>query len=424
MPKVISPESIDEIIRNGHKVFIQGGTGEPQSLVNALQVGPKISKSVNYVSISIPGVNGFNPTSFHPGAKFTTFFQHRSITNEDNSHATHFIPLHYRDIFRYLQDTSSFDVALIQLSPPDRFGMCSMGVSVDFIPAVIDRAKVIIAQINPNFPPSPHAPSIEFTKLDYIVYGDGMATVTGSPSTTPESINIAKNVSSLIEDGSCLQVGIGKLPSAILNQLTDRKHLGLHSGLLSGDVKNLIELGVLTGERKTIDRGKHICGIALGSASLYQWCAAHRQVNFKAVNYTHCQTTISGINNFVSINSVLEVDLWGQANAEWVDGNQVSAVGGLVDFVRGARHSHRGKSIFALPATALKGSLSRIIPNCARTSVSRYDIDHVVTEYGVASLAYLSVENRAQALIEIAAPTYRAELSQYLESQLSNTSIR
>ena len=418
MPEKIARAKIHQLIKDHSRVFIQGGTGEPSALVEALEATPDIDKPVEYVCVSIPGINRFNPAAFHQGAEFTTFFVHSALTPPPGiEQKTHFYPLHYRDIYRFLQQSDPFDIALIQLAPPDDNGLCSLGISVDFVPAIIDQAKLIIAEINPNMPASPHSPKLAWSALDYIVRCDHSPVTMATAPTTVTSEKIADHVSSLIDDGSCLQVGVGKLPGAILRKLTNHQRLGFHSGLLCQEVKDLIDAGVITGEQKTLDKNRHVTGIALGNQELYKWCADHSHVDFRAVDYTHDIRTIAAIDNFISINSVLEIDLMGQANAEMINGKQVSAVGGLVDFARGARYSKNGKSILALPATALSGCQSRIVPQNTLVSVCRSDIDYVVTEYGIARLADKSVEKRADSLIDIAAPEFKSSLQKQVNNE-------
>jgi len=199
---------------------------------------------------------------------------------------------------------------------------------------------------------------------------------------------------------------------SILRQLAGHRRLGLHSGLISDETRPLIEAGMFTGESKTIDRGRHITGMAWGSATFYRGLEEQTDIAYRAVDYTHDLRKLAAIHQLVSKNSVIEADLYGQANAETINGQQVSATGGLVDFARGARAARGGKSILAMPATAMRGSRSRIVSQLSShiTTLCRADTDYVVTEYGCACLFRLSTESRAKALVDIAAPTYRDQL--------------
>ncbi|MFT5711129.1 MAG: 4-hydroxybutyrate CoA-transferase [Halioglobus sp.] len=412
MPREIKPTQIAEFIPQGSQVFIQGGIGEPRTILEALAVSDQPHKCVDYYGVSIPGINNFSPHTFHSGARFHTFFLHRNIAPATDS-TLFFHPLHYRDIYRFLQQRGAFEAAIIQVAPPNSRGLCSLGPSVDFVPAIMGHSRCIIAEINRQMPVVHNAPSIALKDIDVVINTDHPLPTSQTQIGGETETAIAQNVAALIEDGSCIQIGIGKLPGSIVHQLKNHHSLGLHSGLISEEVRELIELGVITGEKKTIDRFQHVTGLALGSDDFYHWVADQPQVMFRPVDYTHDQKTLAAINQFVAINSVLEIDLQGQCNAERVRGRAVSASGGLVDFVRGARGSHGGKSILAMPATAMGGAQSRIVThlgNNAITTLCRTDIDHVVTEHGSASLFALDTEQRAHALVDIAAPEQRNQL--------------
>jgi len=418
MPKQIMPSDVAEIITHQSHVFLQGAIGEPRTIIESLETAQEVNKSVDYYGVSIPGINRFSPHEFHPGARFHSFFLHNQIENRSSDNLL-FHPLHYRDTYRYLENHSGFDVAIIQVAPADANGNHSLGPSVDFVPAILARAKLIIAEVNQQLPTLSDGPAIKHQDIDLIISSDHDLPCNQSQAGGATETAIAKNVSALIDDGSCIQIGIGKLPSSILQQLRHHKRLGLHSGLISEDTRDLIEAGCITGENKNIDRHQHVTGIALGQMDFYRWAATHPQIHFRPVNYTHDQKTLAALDQFVSINSVLEIDLLGQANAEHVQGQAVSASGGLIDFVRGARASDGGKSILAMPATAMKGSKSRIVsrlPVDAVTTLCRADIDYLVTEYGSASLFSLSTDQRAQALIDVAAPEHRDTLYQEWEN--------
>ncbi|MDC2964020.1 hypothetical protein OA067_03830, partial [Gammaproteobacteria bacterium] len=213
--------------------------------------------------------------------------------------------------------------------------------------------------------------------------------------------------------GDCLQTGIGAVPSAILANLKTHSDLGFHGGLLDDAVMDLIESGVVNGSRKKIDRGEHIIGMALGSEKMLNWLAANRKaknVVFKSANYTHDINIISQLENFVSINSAVQVDLLGQVNAEMVGARQISGTGGSVDFMRSASASRGGRSIVALTASAKDGKISKIVPKVDFVTALRTDVDTIVTEYGVAEIKHCSLEERANRLIEIADPLHREEL--------------
>ena len=220
-------------------------------------------------------------------------------------------------------------------------------------------------------------------------------------------------MASLVNDGDCIQSGIGAIPYAVMSQLSEKNDLGLHSGILDDSAQQLVERGVLTGAAKNHDRGKHVAASALGTAEFYQWAGRCPDVRLRPYSYTHGAAVLIAIENFVSINSAMEVDFHGQVNSEMIKGRQITGTGGAVDFMRGAAAARGGRSVIALTATAAGGKLSRIIPKLATENAAtalRTDIDYVVTEFGVAHLRYLPLHERARALIEVAAPKFRRDL--------------
>jgi 4-hydroxybutyrate CoA-transferase len=232
------------------------------------------------------------------------------------------------------------------------------------------------------------------------------------PATPPDAVaqEIGRRVAELVNDGDCIQTGIGAIPAAILAALANKNDLGLHSGLIDDGGMALIDSGVITGRMKKIDRGQHVTGMALGSSALLEWLAQRSDVVFRGADHTHEVRAIGDIAGFVSINSAVEIDLFGQVNAERVAGRQISGTGGSVDFMRAAKASPGGRSIVAMTATARGGSVSRIVPRVELVTALRTDVDLVVTEFGVAHLKHASEAARADALINIAAPEFRDAL--------------
>lgn len=433
MTQFIGLDDASHLITAGMRVFLQSGTGEASELLEALASGRNAScmnvdgyeKAVDYVAVPIPGVNSFSPLRFHPGARFHCYFPHAGLSAAADE-ALFTYALHYRDIYRHLATGQGFDAAVIQVAPPDGDGHCSLGVSVDFVPAILENCHCVIAEINAAMPRPAGSPSIPLEAIDYAVAVDHpLPTHSGAQGSETDRA-IARHVAGLIEDGSCIQVGIGKLPGSILRALGEHRRLGFHSGLIGPEARELIAAGVITGEDKTVDHRCHVAGLALGDADFYRWTGREPQLLFKPVDYTHDLQTLAAIERFVSINSALEVDLLGQANAERVGGRTVSSTGGLVDFARGARASRGGKSILALPATALKGQQSRIVAHLghpALVTLCRADIDHVVTEFGHAPLFGQSGGKRARALVDIASPAHRDALWLQWEQHLSKASF-
>ena len=414
MTKTIAAEAVGDLLRPGMTVFVQGAVGEPTPILQALAARPEASDQVHYVAAYIPGINAIDPAGFHANARLTTFFIYDKVAKSFAAGKVRFMPLHYSGIAAYLTAQPPVDLALIQVSPPDANGRCSLGLSVDFVPLVAMRAKQVVAEVNTRVPHLPGSPTWPQERLDFIVESD-RPLVTRDDGPASETMDrIADNVAALVRDGDCIQIGIGKLPSAILARLQDKNDLGLQGGMIADGVIDLVDGGVMTGNRKTIDMSVMVCGVAIGSERLYHWVRDRDDILFRPANYTHDPRIVSDLDNFVSINSVLEVDLGGQANAEMLNGKQVSGTGGLVDFIRSARMARDGRSILALGATAGKGRVSRIVSKLGdRAVVSglRADVDYVVTEFGAARLKDKALDERAEALIQIAAPQFRDELT-------------
>ena len=422
MTKIITPKQASQLLKPGSITFIQGGIGEPKVLLDALLAVPSAGDSVNFFSVMLPGINHYTPTKFHENATFNTFFVFDGLIESFQSGRTRFLPLHYSEIIPFIDQLPTIDTVLIQTSIPDDNGMCNLGPTVDFVPALLKRAKIVIAEINKKMPIAVGGTAISYSSIDYAVKANHMLPDAGTYTTSIDVDSIATHVSQLIDDGDTLQFGIGNIPNAVLGKLENHRHLGIHSGMITGAVEILIKNRVFTSEQKTIDTGAHITGFALGSNEFYQWAANCAKMQFRPVSYTHDIRVLAALENFVSINSAVQVDLLGQVNVEMLNGKQISGTGGALDFVRGARLSKNGRSIIALPATAAKGTRSRIILRLdkkAVISVPRTDVDYVVTEYGAVRLAHKSTEERAIALISIAAPQFRAELFDQLNQYLS-----
>lgn len=413
MPDVISNSALPDLLKPGMTVFVQGAIGEPLHLIDALKNAPEASAGVRYLSCLVPGVNRTDYAAFHETARLKTFFVPGDLAASFAARRIDFLPLHYSGICSYMQDHPPVDMALIQVAPPDADGNCSLGMSLDFQTIMFDKAKIIVAEINTAMPSPPSSPTVPYDRLDYVVAAEHPLITMETGAISDTMARIGANVADLVEDGATIQLGIGQVPAAIVSRLKDRRHLGLQGGMVTDGVKELVEAGALDGSRKTYEPGKMLCGMALGTQDLYDWAAQRDDILFRPATVTHDVRIISQLDNFVSINSSLEVDLTGQANAEAIGGRQISGTGGLVDFVRGARMANNGRSIIALGSTAAGGKVSRIVPwlkNNPVVSCPRADIDYVVTEHGAARLKGLTIDERAEALIGVADPKFRDEL--------------
>jgi 4-hydroxybutyrate CoA-transferase len=324
-----------------------------------------------------------------------------------------FMPLAYSDMNRYLA-SMSIDVALIQVTPTAKRGMFSLGTSAHFVPAVLANATTVVAEINEDLPPVGKSVQLDEDRLDYVL-PTAHALLTHDAGVPSETIQrIGRHVATLVRDGDHIQFGIGKVPGAILNALGSHRGLVCHGGLIGDPVINLHEAGALD------PTNPMTCTSVIGTEHLYNWVRDRTDIHIHPVAYTHNVRVMAELERFTAINSVLSVNLHGLANAETVNGRQVGGCGGLPDFVRGARLSKGGRSILALPSTAGQGKISRIVSSFGTEipSVTRTDVDYVVTEHGVADLGRKSLLERAEALIAIAAPHFRDQLSRDWEQQL------
>ena len=391
-------------------VFVQGSIGQPLSLLKALGDAGDALRDVRFVSVLTPGVNSF-PVGSATSSRVATFFDYRDLRRSFGGSVIDFIPSHYSDIIRYLESLETIDLALIQLSPPDCHGMCSAGISADFVPDILAKCRTVICELNAGMPRTEDASDFHLDSLDYIVETDYALPQIPSPPADATADKIAQNAASLVRDGDTLQFGVGRIPQLVPGALYDRIDLGLHSGLITSVVRPLIEGGSMTGLRKSIDTAKHVTGAAVGDGEFYDWLGAHPDFAFRPVSYTHDRRILGTIDNLVAINSVLEVDLFGQANAEMINGQQVSGSGGLVDFIRGARMSTNGRAIICLQSTSNNRQRSNIVTRLnSVVTVCRTDLQYVVTEYGIADLNQKSIDEKAHALIAVAAPEFRDAL--------------
>ena len=307
------------------------------------------------------------------------------------------------------------DVALIQVTPPDDRGYVSLGATVHAIVDPARNAPLVIAEVNPQAPRTLGNCLLHVDEIDYLVDAD-YPLIQHRPGAEIGATEqaIAAHAASLIPDGATIQIGLGAIPEALLFLLKDKRDLGVHSGMISDGIVALAERGVITGARKTIDRGKIVAGECMGGPDLYRWAHQNPMLHMDSSAYIHDPDIIREIECFVSINSAVEIDLTGQVNSETVNGRQISGIGGQLDFVEGALAARGGISIFAMPATAAKGKLSRIVGKlspAAAVSTPRTCSDYVVTEYGIASLRGKTLAQRAGALTAIAHPSFRDALA-------------
>lgn len=301
------------------------------------------------------------------------------------------------------------DVALVMVSPPDAEGWCSLGVTADYAWSLLGSARVVLAEINDNVPPIAGDTRVHVDRFAYTVRTSRPLPEYRRATPSEMDSRIAANVARYIHDGSCLQIGIGKLGEAVLAAVADRRDLGVHSGMIGDTMLEMMRDGVITGAAKEIDHGLAVAGSVLGSSRALTLAARERNLRLRSIEHTHDPARIAALRDFVCVNSALEVDLFGQVNSETAGGRYVGAIGGSVDFLRASVAAPGGRSVVALPAATSKGR-SRIVPRVETVTALGSDVDVIATEHGTAEVRGRSAADRARRIIEIAAPEQRETL--------------
>ncbi len=406
-------------VRSGMRVYIQPGCAEPETLVEALMRRAPELRDVEIVHMMTMGCAPYVAPEMAGHFRHNAMFIGANVRAAINDGRADYTPIYLSEIEGLFESGEMpIDVALIAVSPPDSHGFCSFGVGVDTTLTAAKCARYVVAQINDNMPRTYGDSFIHVSDIDTLVESSRPLCALPKLVVTDLQIAIARNVATLIEDGSVLQTGIGGIPDAVLPMLMDRKDLAVHSELVSDGVIPLIEAGVITGARKNFKPRKIILGFALGSKRLFEFVDNNPIFEFHPTAYTNDPLLIARNDKMVAINSALQVDLTGQVCSDSIGNQFYSGIGGQVDFLRGASRSKGGKPIIAIPSTAKQGAISRIVPTLdpgAGVVTSRGLIRYIVTEYGVAYLHGKSIRERAKALIEIAHPDFRSELYEYCE---------
>jgi acyl-CoA hydrolase/GNAT superfamily N-acetyltransferase len=407
----------DEAVRGikpGQRVFIGTGCGEPLELVRALTRRSKELPDTEIVHLLTFGEAPYAHREMTRYFRINSFFIAENVRDIIQEGLGDYTPIFLSDIPRLFDSGQlPLDAALIQVTPPDDRGMCSLGVSVDIVKSAAENASLVIAQVNPAMPRTRGNSEIHVLDLDVLVPVEEPILETSYARSNDETRKIAEYLAALVEDQSTIEVGIGRIPHALLEYLKDKKDLGIHTEMVTDGIVDLVEAGVVTGARKTLDRGKIVTSFCLGSKKLYDYIDDNPLFSFQPTEYVNDSYVISQHHKMVAINVALEVDLTGQVCADSLGTRFFSGVGGQVDFNRGAARAKGGKAIIALPSTAKSGEISRIVGYLspgAGVVTTRADVHYVVTEYGTAYLHGKSVQERALALISIAHPDFRAEL--------------
>ena len=408
-------EVIYNRIHRGDTIFIGSACAEPQHLVQELiryvKSNPKAFFDAEVLHVRSLGVAPYATEKFKQNFRHNSFFIGDSTRDAINKGLADYTPIFLSQVPElFYRGLARIDIALIQTSLPDEHGYLSLGISVDIVKAAAEMAKLLVVQVNSHMPRVLGDTFIHVDDVDFIVPYDELILEYGPEADTEIAQNIGKYVSRLIEDGDTLQVGYGRIPNAVLSHLSDKKHLGIHTELMTDSIVELMKKGVIDNSRKTINPGKTVATFCMGHTEAYRFLHDNPAFDFRTIDYTNDPLVIAKHNNMVAINSALEIDLTGQATAESIGTLSHSGVGGQADFMRGAVLARGGKAILTLQSTAASDVVSRIVPSLkegAGTTLIRGDIRYVVTEYGIAYLHGKNMRERAMELIGIAHPKFR-----------------
>lgn len=416
--KFVSEDKVFSNIHRGERIFIGTACGEPQYLVQALikyvESHPKDFFDTEVFHVWTFGVAPYTDEKFKSNFRHNSFFIGNNTRDAINKGDADYTPIFLSQVPElFYRKLVPVDVAMIQTSPPDNHGYMSLGVSVDITKAAVENASTVITQVNSHMPRVHGDTFMHLDDVDFIVPYDEPLLEYETEVPGEIAQRIGNYVARIIKDGDTIQVGYGSLPNAILLNLRDKKHLGVHTELLSDAIVELMKNGVIDNTKKSIDRGKAVATFCMGKKKTYEYIHDNPCIEFRTIDYTNNPLIIAQHNNIVAINSALEVDLTGQATAESIGKIFYSGIGGQADFMRGAVLSHNGKTILALQSTAKNGEVSRIVPflkEGAGITLNRGDIHYVITEYGIAYLHGKNIRERAMELISIAHPKFRPSL--------------
>ncbi len=417
--KVVSAASALADVRSGNRVWIQEGNGTPLPLIEALLARAPELHDVELVHMLTLGGADYTLPEYEGHFRHSGLFLGANVRQAVAAGRADYTPINLSEIEKlFWSGEMPLDVALIQTSLPDEHGYVSLGTSIDCTLSAAQCARRVIAEVNQQMPRTLGDTFLHISQISAIVETDRPLVELPSAPSTPEQHRIARYVASLIPDGATLQLGIGGIPNAVLEALYDRKDLGVHSEMCPDGVAALVEAGVITGNCKSLHRGKVVAGFVLGTRRIFDCIHNNPIFEFHPTQYVNDPFVIAQNDRMVAINSAIQVDLTGQVCADSIGPTPYSGFGGQLDFIRGAAHAKDGKPIIALPSTACRGKISRIVPVLdpgAGVVTSRADVHYVVTEYGVASLWGKTLRQRAEALIAIADPRFREELYDYAE---------
>jgi len=413
--KVVDAQQAVSKIMRGSRVFIGTGCGEPQHLIRAMVNDQQLQDIMVYQMLSSTLSQFVEDESFTRRFSLKLFFISRSMRKAAFEGKIDYIPEYLSQIPRlFASHRIGLDAALVQVSPPDKFGYCSLGVSVDITRSAVEHSPVVIAQVNPRMPRTWGDSFVHVDDIDWLVpWEEPLVEALPRIKDNEVSRRIGLYVSQLVDDGATLQIGFGNLPDAILQYLDGKKDLGIHTQLITDGMLPLLEKHVITNKRKTLLPGRVVTSLCMGSEKIYRYVDNNPIFYFRSSEFVNDPTVIARNDNLISISSALEVDLTGQVCSDSMGYLFYSGIGDQVDFLRGSSMSSGGFSIIALPSTAQNGAVSRIVPHLsegAGVATTRGDVNFVITEYGIAELKGKGIYQRVMELAQIAHPKFREEL--------------
>ena len=415
LPEYISAEKAVSVIKSGDRVFIHSVAAAPRTLIEAMTGRASELRNVEIVHLHTEGPAPYARREYSSSFFTNSLFVGPNMREAVREGLADYVPVFLSEVpALFRKGIMPLDVALVQVSTPDRHGFCSLGISVEVSRAAVQSAKYVIAQVNHQMPRTHGDGLIHIKDLDAMVEVDEPLPEHRPANLGPIEQAIGHYCAGLIEDGATMQTGIGAIPDAVLSSLKNHRRLGVHTEMFSDGLIDLVERGVVTGEEKRTHPGKIVAGFVMGTRRLYDFVDDNPMVVLNDIAYVNDTAVIRRNPKVVAVNSAIEIDLTGQVCADSIGTRQYSGVGGQMDFIRGASLSEGGKPIIALPSTTSRGE-SRLVPflkQGAGVVTTRAHVHYVVTEYGVADLYGKNLRQRAAALISIAHPDHRAWLEE------------
>ena len=411
---LFTPAQAVQQIKSGQRVVVAHACGEPSIILDALVANAAQYENVEIIHMVAMGKAAYCQPQYDKNFHHNAFFLGGSTRAAAAEGRVDFTPVYFSEIPGLLREDLRPNVTLLQCSPPDAHGYVSLGVSVDYTKPAAEASDLVIAQVNQNMPRTLGDSFLHVAQIGCLVEADTPVIELAPPKIGDVERAIGENVASLVRDGDTLQLGIGAIPDAVLLFLKEKNDLGIHTEMFSDGVVELVEAGVITNKAKTLHRGQSVATFLMGTRRLYDYVSDNPAVAMYPVDYVNDPYVIGQNDNLVSINSCVQVDIMGQVVSTSAGLRQISGVGGQVDFVRGANLSKGGRAIMAMPSTTGKGKISKIVPfldQGSAVTTTRNEVNYVITEYGIAKLKGKSLRQRAEALIRIAHPDFRDELT-------------